>query len=61
MSKRPMTVRQAIELLKKIGDKDMALMIDCPFCGHGNQLDFITECVVLQSRPSKGNDHAAHD
>lgn len=44
-----MTVQQAIDFLSKIDDKSIAMMIDCPYCGKGNQLDFIDEAVILGS------------
>jgi hypothetical protein len=43
-----MTVRRAIELLEAMPDKGLMLMIDCPYCGRGNQLAEIAECVVLK-------------
>jgi hypothetical protein len=46
---KPMTVKEAIKLLQAMPDKEMKLMIDCPYCGKGNQLVSITECVVLAS------------
>lgn len=33
-----MTVKKAIELLQAMPDKTLKLMIDCPYCGKGNQL-----------------------
>jgi hypothetical protein len=47
--RKHMTVAQAIEFLSKVGDKNMALMIDCPHCGKGNQLAFIDEAVILST------------
>ena len=44
-----MTVAQAIDFLSKIGDKSMAVMIDCPHCGKGSQIAFIEEAVILSS------------
>ena len=44
-----MTVKDAIKFLSKLPDKEIALMIDCPNCGRGNQLASIVECVVLRS------------
>jgi hypothetical protein len=45
-----MTVKEAIELLSKMPDKTLKLMIDCPYCGKGNQVATISECVVLASK-----------
>lgn len=49
-----MTVKEAILLLQKMPDDSVKLLIDCPFCGRGNQLESIDKCVVLGStyRPS---------
>jgi hypothetical protein len=47
--KRGMTVKEAIKLLEAMPDKELMLMIDCPYCGKGNQLSTISECVVLSS------------
>ena len=44
-----MTVKEAIEVLSKLPDKEMILMVDCPHCGRGSQLANIEECVVLKS------------
>jgi len=45
---KPMTVKQAIEWLGKLKDKDMFLMVDCPHCGRGQQLSAIEEVVLLR-------------
>ena len=44
-----MTVKEAIEILSKIPDKTILLMIDCPNCGKANELGTVKECVVLGS------------
>lgn len=44
-----MTVKQAIKLLSAMPDKNLMLMVDCPYCGRGHQLAKIEECVVLKS------------
>ncbi len=44
-----MTVKEAIEMLTNIDNKDMRLMIDCPHCGHANEMRTISELVVLGS------------
>ena len=49
-----MTVKQAIKLLEAMPDKELKLMIDCPYCGKGNQLATISECVVLAAKVSHG-------
>jgi hypothetical protein len=49
----PMTVKQAIKMLEAMPDKEMKVMIDCPYCGKGNQLSSINECVVLSSPPER--------
>jgi hypothetical protein len=43
-------VKEAIEALSKMPDKELQMMIDCPHCGQGNQLAKIDEVVVLKSR-----------
>ena len=48
-----MTVKEAIEWLSKLQDKEMEMMIDCPHCGRGNQLAKIDEAVILRSVPEK--------
>lgn len=48
-----MTVEEAINYLQNIEDKDVMLMIDCSYCGHGNQLVKIVEAVILCSEESK--------
>lgn len=48
-----MTVKQAIAFLSKLPDKSIELMIDCPYCGKGNQLAKIEEAVILKSEPAK--------
>lgn len=54
VSKQPgMTVKQAIKMLEALPDKEMKVMIDCPYCGKGNQLSSIDECVVLSSPPAR--------
>lgn len=45
-----MTVHEAIEWLQKLPDKDIMLMVDCPHCGRGAQLDRIAEAVILHSK-----------
>ena len=42
-----LTVKQAIKMLQKLPDKELKLLIDCPFCGKGSQIAAIDECVVL--------------
>lgn len=44
-----MTVKQAIEILSKMPDQQLVLMVDCPHCGRGHQLAKIAECVLLES------------
>ena len=53
MTKGPLTVREMIKLLEALPDKEMTMMVDCPYCGRGNQLASIVECVVLRSVPVK--------
>ena len=43
-----MTVREAIAWLSKLPDKEIDMMIDCPYCGRGNQLARIDEAVILR-------------
>lgn len=51
--KEGMTVKQAIEYLSKLPDKEMALMVDCPNCGHGHQLARIVEAVIMEGVQSE--------
>ena len=48
-----MTVKEAIEILSQLPDKEMLLMVDCPHCGRGSQLAAVEECVVLKSKPEE--------
>lgn len=48
-----MKVLEAIELLSKMPDKDVAVLIDCPHCGRGAQLEKIDQCVLLESKHEK--------
>lgn len=48
-----MTVKEAIEWLSKLPDKELEMMIDCPHCGRGNQLASISEAVILRSEEEK--------
>jgi hypothetical protein len=50
---KAMTVARVIKLLQAMPDKQMKVMIDCPYCGKGNQLSSINECVVLSSPQEK--------
>jgi hypothetical protein len=45
-----MTVKQAIRFLESLPDKETMLMVDCPHCGRGAQLEKIFEAVILQSK-----------
>jgi len=49
--KKVLTVKEVIKLLEAMPDKEMTLMIDCPYCGKGNQLASVGECVILRSEP----------
>lgn len=46
-----MTVEQAIKQLQALSDSQqkLALMLDCPHCGHAQELARITEMVVLSA------------
>jgi hypothetical protein len=48
------TVKQAIEYLNSLPDKEIMLMVDCPHCGKGAQLAKIFEAVILQSLTEQG-------
>jgi hypothetical protein len=50
MGANGITVKEAIEMLSNIDNKEMTMLIDCPYCGKGNQISFISECVVLGSQ-----------
>jgi hypothetical protein len=45
-----MTVKEAIKLLSLMPDKDLVILIDCPYCGQGNQLEKIDQCVLLEGK-----------
>jgi hypothetical protein len=45
-----MTVADAIKYLSALTDKSIVLMVDCPYCGKGCQLEKIYEAVILESR-----------
>jgi hypothetical protein len=45
-----MTVQDAIKLLSAMPDKTIAVLIDCPYCGRGCQLEKIDQCVLLESK-----------
>ncbi len=45
-----LTVKEVIELLEAMPDKEIVLMVDCPFCGKGSQIASVAECVILRSR-----------
>jgi len=47
------TVQEAIEALQKMPNKEIAMLVDCPYCGRGHQLEMIKEAVILQSRPGE--------
>jgi hypothetical protein len=49
--KKAMTVKEAIKLLEAMPNKELAILIDCPYCGKGSQFAFVDECVVLRSKP----------
>ena len=44
-----MTVKEAISFLNELPDKDIEMLIDCPYCGRGNQLARVEEAVILRS------------
>lgn len=46
----PMTVKQVIEWLSKLPDKSIFIMVDCPNCGHGQQLAAMCEAVIMQGK-----------
>jgi hypothetical protein len=48
-----LTVREVIEILSKIEDKEVVMMVDCPHCGRGNQLAGVAECVLLRGEESE--------
>lgn len=50
-----MTVKEAIKFLTKLPDKEICLMVDCPYCGKGSQLAKIYEAVILESKEPKGD------
>ena len=45
-----MTVREAILFLSQLPDKEISMMIDCPYCGKGNQLAKMGEAVILYGK-----------
>ena len=42
-----MTVKEVIELLKKMPDHEVKLMIDCPHCGHSKEIKGVTKIVLI--------------
>lgn len=48
-----MTVKEAIKWLEKLPDKELELLIDCPFCGKGCQLAKMSEAVILRSEETE--------
>jgi predicted nucleic acid-binding protein len=44
-----MNVKEAIELLSKMPDKELVIMLDCPYCGKANELITVDEVAVLRS------------
>jgi hypothetical protein len=44
------TVKEAIKLLERMPDKEVAVLVDCPYCGKGSQLEKIDQCVLLESK-----------
>ena len=45
-----MTVQQAIEQLKKLTDKKMEILLDCPHCGESQQLAAFEEVVIMRGK-----------
>lgn len=44
-----MTVKELIDILQRLPDKKVKLVIDCPHCGAANQIKNVTEVVTLGS------------
>jgi len=42
-----LTVKEVIELLSNIDNKELRLVIDCPHCGKANEIKRVAEIVVL--------------
>jgi hypothetical protein len=42
-----MTVRDVIEVLQRVPNKDIKVLLDCPYCGRGQQIRGLTEVVVI--------------
>ena len=49
-----MTVKEAIEQLQKLPDQNIAMVIDCPYCGRAHQLGRISQMVVLENTVKSG-------
>jgi len=49
-------VKDAIKILQKMPDHELEMMIDCPYCGKGNQLAAVEECVLLKSEPERADE-----
>jgi len=47
------TVAEAIKILQEMPDKEIAILVDCPYCGRGTQLATVIECVVLRGPNSE--------
>lgn len=47
-----MTVEEAIKQLQSLPEQQrkLALMLDCPHCGHAQELAVISEMVVLRGK-----------
>jgi predicted RNA-binding Zn-ribbon protein involved in translation (DUF1610 family) len=48
-------VEQAIAMLQKMPNKELTIMLDCPKCGHAQELTRCDEIVVL------GTDETDHE
>lgn len=49
-----MTVKEVIEKLQKLPDKKMEILLDCPHCGHSQQLSGLDEVVVARGNERNG-------
>jgi predicted RNA-binding Zn-ribbon protein involved in translation (DUF1610 family) len=52
---RAVNVEQAIAMLQKMPNKELTIMLDCPKCGHAQELTRCDEIVVL------GTDETDHE
>lgn len=48
-----MNVKELIDILQRIPDKEVKLVIDCPHCGAANEIKKVTEVVTIGGREDR--------